>query len=489
MDYIITTEQLTKKYKNFTSVNHVSLHIRKGSIYGFLGPNGAGKSTTMKMLLGLTAPTKGSFTIDGKQFPNDRIAILKEIGSFIEAPSFYANLTGRENLDIIRRILGLPKADVEDALELVGLAEFGDRLAKKYSLGMKQRLGLAGALLGRPPILILDEPTNGLDPSGIHEIRNLVKSLPNLYDCTVLISSHMLSEIELIADDIGILNHGRLLFEGSMNDLRQYALQSGFAADNLEDVFLSMVEKAEGKLMKTLAIELRKEKRTGVIPVLLAVGVLGAAYAFVNFIVRKDTLLNLPLAPMDVLLTQLYGMIMVLNLFGIVVATCMIYNMEFKGSAVKKMYMLPVSVPAMYLCKFLILTVMFLIAIVLQNLALAQIGMTDLPDGAFEMGTLVRFAGYSFLTSMPVLSFMLLISSRFENMWVPLGIGVAGFLSGMALANSGLALLLVHPFVIILKPAVAMSAQPDPTVAIVALVETLLFLAVGLWMAKYRRYE
>ena len=236
MDYIITTEQLTKKYKNFISVNNVSLHIRKGSIYGFLGPNGAGKSTTMKMLLGLTAPTKGSFTIDGKQFPNDRIAILKEIGSFIEAPSFYANLTGRENLDIIRRILGLPKADVEDALELVGLTEFGDRLAKKYSLGMKQRLGLAGALLGRPPILILDEPTNGLD-------RNLVKSLPDLYDCTVLISSHMLSEIELIADDIGILNHGRLLFEGSMNNLRQYALQSGFAADNLEDVFLSMVEK------------------------------------------------------------------------------------------------------------------------------------------------------------------------------------------------------------------------------------------------------
>lgn len=243
MDYIITTEHLTKKYKNFTSVNSVSLHIRKGSIYGFLGPNGAGKSTTMKMLLGLTAPSKGNFTIDGKHFPDDRIAILKEIGSFIESPSFYANLTGRENLDIIRRILGLPKSAVEDALELVGLTEFGDRLAKKYSLGMKQRLGLAGALLGRPPILILDEPTNGLDPSGIHEIRNLVKSLPDLYDCTILISSHMLSEMELMADDIGILNHGRLLFEGSLDDLRQSALQSGFAADNLEDMFLSMVEK------------------------------------------------------------------------------------------------------------------------------------------------------------------------------------------------------------------------------------------------------
>ena len=242
MDYIIITEQLTKKYKNFTSVNNVSIHVRRGSIYGFLGPNGAGKSTTMKMLLGLTAPTKGRFTIDGKQFPNDRLKILREIGSFIEAPSFYANLTGRENLDVIRRILGLGQNTVEDALELVGLSEFGDRLAKKYSLGMKQRLGLAGALLGRPPILILDEPTNGLDPSGIHEIRNLVKSLPDLYDCTVLISSHMLSEIELMADDIGILNHGRLLFEGSLDNLRHSTRQAGISADNLEDVFLSIVE-------------------------------------------------------------------------------------------------------------------------------------------------------------------------------------------------------------------------------------------------------
>lgn len=242
MNNIVTTEHLTKKYKSFIAVNDVSLHIRKGSIYGFLGPNGAGKSTTMKMLLGLTAPTKGVFTIDGKRFPADRIPILKEIGSFIESPSFYANLTGRENLDIIRRILELPKSAVDDALELVGLSEFGDRLAKKYSLGMKQRLGLAGALLGRPPILILDEPTNGLDPSGIHEIRNLIKSLPDLYDCTILISSHMLSEIELIADDIGILNHGHLLFEGSLDELRQHALQSGFASDNLEDMFLSMID-------------------------------------------------------------------------------------------------------------------------------------------------------------------------------------------------------------------------------------------------------
>ncbi|MEY8388936.1 ABC transporter permease [Oscillospiraceae bacterium 38-13] len=241
--------------------------------------------------------------------------------------------------------------------------------------------------------------------------------------------------------------------------------------------------------MRALVIELRKEKRTGVIPVLLAVGILGAAYAFVNFLVRKDTLLNLPLAPMDVLLTQLYGMIMILNLFGIVVAACMIYNMEFKGSAIKKMYMLPMSVPGMYLCKFLILTVMLFVAVALENLALMKIGMSDLPQGAFEMGTLLRFTAYSFITSMPVLSFMVLISSRFENMWVPLGVGVAGFLSGMALASSAAAVLMVHPFIVMFKPAVAMSAQPDMLVVLFALVETLLFLGLGLWMSKNLRYE
>ncbi len=241
--------------------------------------------------------------------------------------------------------------------------------------------------------------------------------------------------------------------------------------------------------MNAFSIELRKEKRTGIISILPAVGVLGAAYAFVNFIVRKSTLLNLPLAPMDILLTQVYGMIMILNLFGIVIAACMVYNMEFKGNAVKKMYMLPVSVSGMYLCKFLILTFLLLAAAAIQNLALMRIGMTDLPKGTFEMGTLICYAAYAFLTSMPVLSFMLLISSRFENMWIPLGIGVAGFLSGMALANSSLSLLMIHPFVIMLKPAVAMSARPDITVIIAAFIETLVFLGAGLWMAKKFRYE
>lgn len=238
---IIETNNLTKSYADFTAVSGINLHIPKGTVYGFLGPNGAGKSTTMKMFLGLTKPTSGKFFIDGKHFPENRVEILKEIGSFIEAPAFYGNLTGYENLDIIRKILGLPKSSVSDALELVGLTQFKSRLAKKYSLGMKQRLGLAGALIGRPPILILDEPTNGLDPVGIHEIRTLIRSLPEQFDCTVLVSSHLLSEIELMADNVGILNHGRLLFEGTLNELKLNASSKGYPTDNLEDTFLALI--------------------------------------------------------------------------------------------------------------------------------------------------------------------------------------------------------------------------------------------------------
>lgn len=244
---IIETKNLSKRYAGFDAVAGIDLHIPKGTVYGFLGPNGAGKSTTMKMFLGLTKPSGGSFTIDGKRYPENRMEILKETGSFIEAPAFYGNLSGEENLDIIRKILGLPKSAVSEALELVGLTQFRKRLAKKYSLGMKQRLGLAGALIGRPPILILDEPTNGLDPVGIHEIRTLIRSLPQRYDCTVLVSSHLLSEIELMADNIGILNHGRLLFEGPLDALKASAAAQGYPTDNLEDTFLALIDADNGQ--------------------------------------------------------------------------------------------------------------------------------------------------------------------------------------------------------------------------------------------------
>ena len=240
--YIIETKKLTKSYADFTAVSDINLHIPKGAVYGFLGPNGAGKSTTMKMFLGLTKPTGGSFTINGKKYPENRMDILKEVGSFIEAPAFYGNLSGEENLEIIRKILGLPKSSVAEALEIVGLTQFKKRLAKKYSLGMKQRLGLASALIGKPPILILDEPTNGLDPVGIHEIRTLIRSLPEKFNCTVLVSSHLLSEIELMADTIGILNHGHLLFEGTLEQLKSGAASQGYPTDNLEDTFLALID-------------------------------------------------------------------------------------------------------------------------------------------------------------------------------------------------------------------------------------------------------
>lgn len=250
---MIVTNQLTKKYRCFTAVNGVNLRIQKGHIYGLLGPNGAGKSTVMKMLLGLVKPTRGSFQVNGMTMPEDKARILSNTGSLIEAPAFYGNLTGYENLDIVRKILGLPQSSIDEALDLVRLTEYKDRLAKKYSLGMKQRLGLASAMLGNPPILILDEPTNGLDPTGMHEIRNLIRSLPKRFGSTVLISSHILSEVELMVDDVGVLNHGRLLFQGTMKELKGLAHAKGYGNERLEDMFLSMVE-ADNRARKERAV-------------------------------------------------------------------------------------------------------------------------------------------------------------------------------------------------------------------------------------------
>ena len=250
---MIVTNQLTKKYRCFTAVNDVNLRIQKGHIYGLLGPNGAGKSTVMKMLLGLVKPTRGSFQVNGMTMPRDRARILSNTGSLIETPAFYGNLTGYENLDIVRKILGLPQSSIDEALDLVRLTEYKDRLAKQYSLGMKQRLGLASAMLGNPPILILDEPTNGLDPTGMHEIRNLIRSLPKRFGSTVLISSHILSEVELMVDDVGVLNHGRLLFQGTMKELKGLAHAKGYGNERLEDMFLSMVE-ADNRARKERAV-------------------------------------------------------------------------------------------------------------------------------------------------------------------------------------------------------------------------------------------
>ena len=218
--YIIETKNLTKKFGKFGAVDGVNLQVPEGGIYGFLGPNGAGKSTTIRMILGLVKETEGEIKVFGDSIKKNRLAILERVGSMVESPSYYGHLTAFENLELTRQILGAEKKDIARVLDIVTLTDVQHKAVKKFSLGMKQRLGIAQALLGNPELLILDEPTNGLDPSGIIEIRELIKSLPKKYGITVLLSSHILSEIELMATHVGIINKGKLLFQGTMDDLR-----------------------------------------------------------------------------------------------------------------------------------------------------------------------------------------------------------------------------------------------------------------------------
>lgn len=219
---VIKTEQLTKRYGKHTVVNKVNLHVKKGRIYGLLGRNGAGKTTIMKMILGLTPITYGNAKVFGKNIIGNEKKIYPRIGAIIETPGFYPNLTGTENLEIFARLRGTASPNaVKNALEIVGLPYKDKKIFSKYSLGMKQRLGIANAILHDPELLILDEPTNGLDPIGIAEVRDFIKKLSVEHGKTVLISSHILSEISLLADDIGIIDKGVLLEESSMIELEK----------------------------------------------------------------------------------------------------------------------------------------------------------------------------------------------------------------------------------------------------------------------------
>jgi len=207
----VSTSGLTRRFGALTAVDHVDLLVPRATVYGFLGPNGAGKTTTIRLLLGLIRPTAGEIRIDANG-----------IGSLVEMPSLYPHLTGRENLEVTRRLIGASKPAADRALRTVGLEKDGHRLTKEYSLGMRQRLGLALALLADPQLLILDEPTNGLDPAGIHEIRTLIRRFAEKEGITVLMSSHLLSEVEQTATHIGIINGGRLLFQGPLRDLQRH---------------------------------------------------------------------------------------------------------------------------------------------------------------------------------------------------------------------------------------------------------------------------
>ena len=224
MQTVIETKALCKQYGPHTAVDHVELHVPQGCVYGFIGPNGAGKSTTMKMLLGLIHPTAGRVRLLGQELTEkSRLTLLRQTGSLIESPAGYLHLTAQENLEIVADLKGVPHKDIGRVLDIVHLTQDRSRRVGQYSLGMKQRLGIAMALLGSPKLLILDEPTNGLDPAGIQEMRALIRNMPAATGATVLISSHLLGEMEQMVEQVGIIDHGHILFEGPLTELQRHS--------------------------------------------------------------------------------------------------------------------------------------------------------------------------------------------------------------------------------------------------------------------------
>lgn len=230
MEAILKTNNLCKDFKKQKAVKNVSITVRENSIYGLLGPNGAGKSTTLKMITGMLRPTSGKVLFNGHEWNRKD---LEQIGALIETPPLYENLSAVENLEVRAKLLNIPKTRIDKVLKMVDLQNTGRKKAGQFSMGMKQRLGIAIALLNSPKLLILDEPTNGLDPIGIQELRSLIRSFPSK-GITVILSSHILSEVQLIADDIGIISNGILGYEGQMNK-----------DENLENLFVEVVRKSQ----------------------------------------------------------------------------------------------------------------------------------------------------------------------------------------------------------------------------------------------------
>lgn len=276
MEYIVQTENLSKRFGKELAVAGIDLKIRKGEIYGFLGPNGAGKTTTIRMLLGLMKPTSGTIKIFQKDVTKERIEILSKIGSLVENPSYYPHLTAYENLEALRKILGVPKLRIDEVLAIVRLTEAANKKVKGFSLGMKQRLGIAASLLHNPELLILDEPTNGLDPSGIIEIRNLIKRLPSEYGMTVVISSHLLSEIDQMATTVGIVSKGKMIFQDSIEAMRMHAQPKVlFKVNKSEQAWRSLVAngiKAECKEGQIVLDECSDEKVAQIVHTLVQEG-------------------------------------------------------------------------------------------------------------------------------------------------------------------------------------------------------------------------
>lgn len=261
--YCIETKELTHHFsEKEIALNTISIQVPEGSIYGFLGPNGAGKTTTLRLILGLLKKQSGSISIFGKTFDEHRIEILQKTGSLIESPSLYGHLTAVENLMLLQKIYQCPKEHIQEVLNLVGLPNTGKKKASRFSLGMKQRLSIAIALLHKPSLLILDEPTNGLDPNGIIEIRELLKKLNREEGITIIISSHLLSEIEKLVSHVGIINKGSLVFQGTLDDLVNKQHQSSFTRIGTSDPEKTL------RLLNELSIPSRIENGKNIIPVI-----------------------------------------------------------------------------------------------------------------------------------------------------------------------------------------------------------------------------
>lgn len=265
MTHAIETEELCRRFERRTVVDNVSLQVPRQSIYGFLGRNGAGKTTTLKMLLGLLRPDSGRAWIDGIDVNAHRMIAARKVGALLEAHGFYNNLNGRENLDLTRRLLGCPASEVARVLEVVDLTPHADRRVGDYSLGMRQRLGLARTQLGAPPVLVLDEPTNGLDPEGIADMRELLRELPQRTGATVRLSSHLLGEIEQVASHIGILSHGRLVLQGELTRLKS-RLDAEILIDTDEPSRAAIIARSHGFAVAQVADRLTIRLASGESP-------------------------------------------------------------------------------------------------------------------------------------------------------------------------------------------------------------------------------
>ena len=241
---VIETSQLTRRFGALTAVNQLDLRVPAGSIYGFLGPNGAGKTTTIRMLLGLIRPDAGEVRLFGASLKRERLRLLERVGTLVEMPSLYAHLTGYENLQVTQRLTGASRTQIGRALAMVNLEDAAKRLVREYSLGMKHRLGLALALLNEPDLLILDEPTNGLDPAGIHEVRGFIRRLSAEHGVTVFLSSHLLTEVEQMATHIGIMDKGSLLFHGTLDALQSQLQETLVLEVDQPDIAMRLLAEA-----------------------------------------------------------------------------------------------------------------------------------------------------------------------------------------------------------------------------------------------------